>query len=575
VNKLWRFLKPDRTAVVLVLVLTFLQVMSSLYLPTLMSNIVDNGVIKGNTPYIIDMGLMMLLVTMFGGATAVGASWYGAKATAGFNRRLQTTIFSHVERFSLHEFDQVGTSSLIVRTTNDVMQVQQLVGMLLRMMVMAPLTALGGIVLAVYTDARLAPILVVAIPVMGLAVYLVMGKSLKLFRILQTRVDGLNRVVREYLSGSRVVRAFNRTDYEIERFRGSNAEVTDTSLEVYRLSAIMMPAVMLVMNLSSVAVVWFGGVQINAGTVQIGQLMAFIQYVTQVMFSVMMVSMMSFMIPRGQASALRINEVLEMEPEITDPEDPVRGGIAEGLVEFDDVTFRYPGAEEPAVSNITFTARPGGVTAIIGGTGSGKSTLLNLIPRFYEVESGVLRVNGVDVRRWTQQDLRSHLGYVPQRAVLFTGTVTDNIRYGDLDAGDAAVRHAADVAQASEFIDAMPEGMDAEISQGGANLSGGQKQRLSIARALAREPEIYLFDDSFSALDFKTDAALRRALGREARTATVIIVAQRVSTVMDADTIVVLDDGKLAGVGTHQELLATSPVYQEIVASQLTPEEIA
>lgn len=573
--KLWRFLKPDGTAVVLVLLFTFLQTMASLYLPTQMSDIVDNGVVKGNVGYILIVGVAMLLVALGGGAASVVANWFGGKATAGFGLRLRSELFNRVEHFTLKEFDQIGTSSLIVRTTNDVMQVQQLVNMMLRMMVMAPLTALGGIALAVYTDARLSWVLVVAVPVLGLAIYLVMGRGLNLFRAIQIKVDGLNRVLRENLTGARVIRAFDRSEHEIRRFRERNRDLTDTSVAVFRLMATMMPAVMLIMNLAIVVVVWLGGFQINAGTLQIGRLMAFIQYVTQVMFSVMMLSMMSFMIPRGQASAIRINEVLAMTPEITDPPTPQEFGSTRGLLEFQDVTFRYPGAEVAALSHITFTARPGKVTAIIGGTGSGKSTLLNLIPRFYDIESGSIRVDGVDVRELEQEALRHRLGFVPQKAVLFTGTVADNIRYGDLDADDEAVRRAAAVAQADEFIQHLPDGFDAVINQGGVNLSGGQKQRLAIARALCRKAEIYLFDDSFSALDFKTESHLRSALRREVAGATVIIVAQRVSTVMDADQILVLDDGHLAGVGTHRELMQSSSVYREIVASQLSPEESA
>lgn len=574
--RLFRFLRPSRTAVVLVLVLTFAQTMSSLYLPNLMSDIVDTGIIRGNEPYIIHIGVWMLVVTLLGALAAVLASFYGAKAMAEFGQLLRKRMFSHVEHYALGEFDHWGTSSLIVRTTNDVMQVQQLVNMLLRMMVMAPLMAIGGILLAVATDARLSLILVVVLPLMGLAIYLVMGRGLGLFRALQTKVDRLNLVLRENLTGVRVIRSFGRTPYEIGRFADANVDLTDTSVRVFQLMAAMMPLVMLIMNLATVAVVWFGGVQVNAGALQIGRLMAFIQYVSQIMFAVMMVSMMMFMIPRGQASALRINEVLDMKPEIEDPEE-ARAPRTEchGQIAFRDVTFSYPGAEEPALAGITFTTGPGEITAIIGGTGSGKSTLLNLILRFYDVAEGSVQVDGVDVRAMSQQALRARIGYVPQRAVLFTGSVLDNLRYGDDGAAEGVVEHAAAVAQASEFIAEWGDGLQAVIAQGGANLSGGQRQRLAIARALVRHAEIYLFDDSFSALDYRTDARLRAALRGELGDATTLIVAQRVSTVKDADRILVLDEGRLVGSGTHRELLASCPVYQEIVASQRLPEEVA
>ncbi len=573
--KLIEFLRPYRAFVALVLVLTFVQTMSSLYLPNLMSSIVDTGIIRGDEGYILREGLWMLAVTVLGGAGSVLASYYGAKATAGFGKLLRTRIFRHVEHFTLKEFDQIGTSSLIVRSTNDVMQVQQFINMLLRMMVMAPLTAIGGIILAVRTDASLSLVIVVVLPIMSIAIWLVMRRGFDLFRSIQKKVDRLNLVLRENLTGVRVVRAFGRVPYEVRRFDAANLDLTDTSVRVFQLMAILMPIVMLIMNLAMVAIVWFGGVQINTGTLELGNLMAFIQYVMQIMFAVLMVSMMLFMVPRAQASAVRINEVLALEPEFRDPDDPLPVPRGPGTVEFRGVTFYYPGGEEPALHDVTFTARPGQITAVIGGTGAGKSTLMNLIPRFYDVSEGSILVDGVDVRKMRQADLRQRLGYVPQKAVLFTGSVLENIRYGDPGASLAAAQHAADVAQASEFVSEMEEGMEAEISQGGVNLSGGQRQRLAMARALARRAEIYLFDDSFSALDFRTDALVRAALRRELTGATVMIIAQRVSTVMDADHILVLDDGRLVGAGTHRELMASCPVYAEIVASQLSPEESA
>jgi ATP-binding cassette subfamily B protein len=455
------------------------------------------------------------------------------------------------------------------------MQVQQFVNMLLSMMVMAPLTAIGGIVLAVRTDAPLSLVIVVVVPAMGLAIWLLMRQGFALFRSIQKKVDRLNLVLRENLTVVRVVRAFGRVPYEADRFDQANLDLTDTSVRVFQIMATLMPVVFLIMNLAMIAIVWFGADQINAGQLQLGNLMAFIQYVMQIMFAVMMVSMMLFMIPRAQASAVRINEVLDLEPEFRDPESPKASLPGPGTVEFRHVTFYYPGGEEPALQDISFAAKPGQTTAIIGGTGAGKSTLMNLIMRFYEVSDGSILVDGVDIREVRQQDLRQKFGYVPSKAVLFTGSVLENIRYGDPDASTGAAMHAAEIAQAGEFVRDMEAGLDAEISQGGVNLSGGQRQRLAMARALARKTEIYLFDDSFSALDFKTDSLVRAALRRELHGATVMIVAQRVSTVMDADQILVLDDGRLVGAGSHHELMATCDVYREIVSSQLTPEEIA
>ncbi|MCY0869277.1 MAG: ABC transporter ATP-binding protein, partial [Firmicutes bacterium] len=458
---------------------------------------------------------------------------------------------------------------------NDIMQVQQFVNMMLRMMIMAPLMGIGGIIMAVYTDAPLSLILVVVMPILGAAIFLILNRQIALFRTMQAKVDVLNRVVREHLSGVRVVRSFGRTHHELKRFEGANEDLTDVSVRVYKIMALLMPIMMFVLNFSTIAIIWFGGIRIDDGAMQVGSLMAFIQYATLILMSVMMASAMFFMIPRAQASAIRINQVLDTEPAIVDPQDPKSADRRRGHIEFRNVTFRHPGAETPAVDNISFSLNPGEVTAIIGGTGSGKTTLINLIPRFYECESGTVLVDGVDVREQSQQELRGKIGFVPQKAVLFTGTIAQNIRYGKPDATDDEVRHAADVAQATDFILEMKDGFESTISQGGGNVSGGQKQRLSIARALVRKPEIYIFDDSFSALDFKTDSRLRAALKPEVKQSTVLIVAQRVSTVMDADRILVLDEGKLVGMGRHKELMKTCDVYREIVASQLSEEESA
>lgn len=573
--RLFRFLKPYRFSLVAVVVLTLLQSFANLYLPTLMADIVDIGIVKGNIPYILQIGGYMSLVAIVGTVASVLASNASAKVATGFGKIIRAKLFTHVETFSLHEFDTIGTASLITRTTNDTTQVQQVVIMLLRMAVMAPLMCVGGIVMAIITDARLSLVLVAIIPILAIAIWLIMGNSIPLFQVMQKKIDKLNLILDENLTGMRVIRSLNRGNYERQRFEGANEDLTQTAIRANQIVSIMWPLVMLVMNLSTVVIFWFGSVRIDAGDLQVGSLIAFIQYAMNIMFSLLMVSMMFVMVPRASASAVRINEVLDIEPEINDAERAKRADEKKGYVEFRDVTFSYAGAERPAICNISFSARPGEVTAIIGGTGAGKSTLVGLIPRFYDIDSGSILVDGVDVREMPQESLRAKIGFVPQKAVLFSGTVAENIRYGKEDATDEEVRHAADIAQASEFISNMTDGYDSLIAQGGMNVSGGQKQRLSIARALVRRPEIYVFDDSFSALDFKTDARLRAALKREIVDTTVFIVAQRVSTVMDADQIIVLDDGQIAGIGTHRELMDSCEVYREIVYSQLSMEEIA
>jgi ATP-binding cassette subfamily B multidrug efflux pump len=573
--RLFRFLKPYRAFLIIVFVLTFAQSLANLYLPTLMADIVDNGIVKGNIPYIYQVGGIMLLVTVAGAACAVAASFFSARISIGFGKIIRAMIFKHVIRFSLHEYDQVSTASLITRTTNDTTQVQQVLVIILMMMISAPLMAIGGIILAIQQDATLSWVLVAAVPVLCFAIYLIMSKAIPLFRLIQVKLDKLNLILDEGLAGVRVIRAFDRIQHEERRFDEANLDLTNTYIIVNRIVAFLMPVMMLVLNITSIAILWFGSIRINAGDMQVGALIAFLQYAMQILFAMLMVSMLFIMLPRAAASATRINEVLAMEPGIKEAEQVKDNDTQRGYVEFENVTFNYAGAEEPALANVSFRARPGQVTAIIGGTGSGKSTLISLIPRFYDIQSGRILVDGVDVREMSQEHLRSKIGLVPQKAVLFSGTIAENIRYGKEDATDEEVRHAADVAQATEFITSMQDGFDSVIAQGGTNVSGGQKQRLSIARALVRRPEIYLFDDSFSALDFKTDARLRAALRKETLDATVIIVAQRVSTVMDADQIIVLDDGHVAGIGNHRELMQTCEVYREIVSSQLSLEEIA
>lgn len=560
--------------VAMVFLLVFIQSMADLFLPTLMADIIDNGVVVGNVPYIWQIGGWMLAVSAFGAAAAVTASYFSSKAAMGMGRDVRRQVFTHVEQFSLQEFDEVGTASLITRTTNDITQVQQVVLVLLRMVVSAPIMLVGGLIMAISKDAKLSLVIIGAMPVLVISILFILKRGIPLFTVVQKRLDRLNLVLRENLTGIRVIRAFTREPQEQVRLEKANRELTDVSIRVNKIMAFLMPVMMLVMNLTVVAIIWFGGIRINNGAMQIGDLMAFIQYVMLIMFALVMASMMFIMIPRAAVSANRINEVLAMRPAFQDTgtqtADRERGTIA-----FEHVTFSYPGAEEPVLSDITFHAKAGETTAIIGGTGSGKSTLINLIPRFYEVSEGSIRVNGVDIRDASQDEIRSKIGFVPQKSTLFSGTVTDNIRFGKQDAEAHEIEHAATIAQADDFIQAMEDGYDTYVEQGGSNLSGGQKQRLSIARALIRKPDLYIFDDSFSALDFKTDSKLRAALADETKEATVLLIGQRVSSLMGADHIIVLEKGRIAGMGTHNELLETNKVYREIAESQLSEEEIA
>ncbi|MEX1030123.1 MAG: ABC transporter ATP-binding protein [Paenibacillaceae bacterium] len=571
--RLFRFLKPFRVQIGFVLILVFLQCLAELYLPTLMKDIVNVGIVEGDVSYIMKIGGFMLLVTLAGTFFTVLASFYSAKVAMGFGRIVRGKVFTHVENFSLQEFDKIGTASLITRTTNDITQVQQVLIMIMRMMIMAPMMCIGGIIMSIYVDAKLSLVLIVVIPFLALVIWLIASKGIPLFRAMQIKLDKLNLVLRESLTGIRVLRSFNRIDHEKQRFDKANLDLTDTAIKVNKIMAFMMPAMILTLNLTSIAIIWFGALRIDSGHMFVGDLMAFIQYAMQILFSLIMVSMMFVMIPRATVSSVRINEVLDMHPDIIDPIQARSLGTQRGYVEFRDVSFSYPGAEQPAISNISFSLVPGEVTAIIGGTGSGKSTMLNLIVRFYDVNQGSILVDGIDVREMSQETLRAKIGYVSQTSLLFTGTIAENIRYGKADATDEEVQRAAETAQATEFITGMNEGFEAVIAQGGTNVSGGQKQRLSIARALVRKPEIYLFDDSFSALDFKTDAKLRAALHQETAQSTMLIVAQRVSTVMTADRIIVMDEGQLVGMGNHRELMSSCEVYREIVFSQLSEEE--
>ncbi|MBU8880429.1 ABC transporter ATP-binding protein/permease [Bacillus sp. FJAT-29790] len=572
--KLLKNLSVYKWIVLSVVGLVFVQSMADLFLPTLMADIIDKGVVVGDKAYIWKTGGLMLLVAAFGASASVVASYYSSKAAMGLGRDIRRKVFNHVEKFSLQDFDKVGTASLITRTTNDITQVQQVVIMMLRMVVSAPIMFVGGVIMAVSKDAKLSLVIVATIPILIGAVLLIVYKGIPLFKTVQIRLDRLNLVLRENLTGIRVVRAFNREKQENARLQKANKELMDVSIKVNKIMAFIMPVMMLVMNITVVAIIWFGGIRIDNGGMLIGDLMAFIQYVMQIMFALIMASMMFVMVPRASVSAKRINEVLDMEPTFLD-EGTKPANREQGSLEFDRVAFSYPGAEEPALSNISFRAHAGEMTAIIGGTGAGKSTLVNLIPRFYDVTSGTIRLNGVDIRESSQEEVRSKIGLVPQKALLFSGTIAENIRFGKQDATQDEIEHASRVAQAEDFINQMKDGYDSVITQGGSNVSGGQKQRLSIARALVRKPDIYIFDDSFSALDYKTDAKLRAALKNETKDSTVILVAQRVSSVVEADRIIVLDKGEIAGIGTHQELIENNDVYREIVESQLSEEEIA
>ena len=573
--KIYRNLRPFAGWIILILFFLFLQVMSDLYLPTLMSDIINKGVLNSDIGYIWRIGGEMLLVAAGGVICAVIAGLLGSRTAVGLGRILRNKIFRRVESFSLHEFDKFGASTLITRTTNDIIQIQTVTIMIINMMIRAPLTCIGGVIQAYHQDRELTWVLAVALPLLIVIVVIVTKWVVPIFRKVQFKLDKINLVMRENLTGIRVIRAFNKVDHEKARFEDANADLTNTYIKVNRIMAFLMPMMMMIMNVVMVSILWFGSIRIDTGGMSLGALMAFTQYAMQIMFSLLMFVMMFIMVPRAQAAADRVSAVLETEPEIIDPENPRPAGDEKGYVEFRDVTFRYHGAEQPAIRDISFEAKPGETTAIIGGTGSGKSTLINLIPRFYDVEGGQVLVDGVDVREMSQAELRRKIGFVPQKASLFTGTITDNLLYGKEDATDEEMRHAAEVAQAADFITDMKDGFDTMISEGGLNLSGGQKQRLSIARALVRRPEIYVFDDSFSALDFKTDARLRAALKKETGDATVIIVAQRVGTVMDADRIIVLDEGSVAGIGTHKQLMESCGIYREIVSSQLSKEELA
>jgi ATP-binding cassette, subfamily B, multidrug efflux pump len=558
-----------------VVALQLVGTMASLYLPSLNADIIDNGVAVGNTSYIVSTGGWMLAVTVVQVLCSVAAVWFGARTAMSFGRDVRGAIFSQVGGFSAREVNQYGAPSLITRNTNDVQQVQMLVVMTCTMLVAAPIMCVGGIIMALRQDVGLSWLLVVAVPVLVLAIGSVIRRMIPGFRQMQTRIDVVNRVLREQISGIRVVRAFVREPHETARFGTANADLTRTQLRVGRLMILIFPIVMFILNASSVAVLWFGGHRVGQGQMQIGSLTAFLAYLLQILMSVMMATFMAIMIPRAAVCAERIGEVLDTESSVVPAVSPVRDVMLRGELELVDVGFAYPGAAGAVLSGISLAAHPGQTTAIIGSTGAGKTTLMSLIPRLVDATSGSVRVDGIDVRDLAPEVLWRRIGLVPQKPYLFTGTVASNLRYGDPDATDEQLWEALEVAQARDFVEAMPQGLETPIAQGGSNVSGGQRQRLCIARALVVRPEIYLFDDSFSALDLATDARLRAALRPHTRDATVVIVAQRVSTIIDADQIVVLEGGTIAGVGTHEELLDTCPTYLEIVQSQHSAKEAA
>jgi ABC-type multidrug transport system, ATPase and permease components len=569
------YLRPYSGALALVVFLLVVQALATLYLPELNAEIINNGVVKGDIPYILSTGGIMLGISLLVVVCAIIAVYWGSRTGMAFGRDVRGAIFRKVESFSQAELNHFGTPSLITRNTNDVQQVQMVVLMGLNMMIIAPILAVGGVVMALRQDIPLAGILIVILPIMTVVILILMSRALPLFQAMQRKVDRINQVTREALSGIRVIRAFVRTRHEEERFDEANRDLTSTALQVNRLFALMIPVLMLVLNLSTVAILWFGSLRVDSGEMPIGNLIAFLQYVMQILMAVMMAVMMFVMVPRAVVSAGRVQEVLRTEPSIGDPATPATPPAGVGALEFRDIEFRYPGAQDPVLSDISFRVEPGQTTAIVGSTGSGKSTLINLIPRFYDVTAGSLELDGTDVRALRRDDLWARIGLVPQKAFLFSGTIASNLRFGKADATDDELWDALRVAQAESFVRELPEGLDAPVSQGGSNLSGGQRQRLAIARALVKRPEIYVFDDSFSALDFKTDSLVRAALAREIADATVVIVAQRIGTVMNADRIVVLDGGAIAGIGSHLELMATCETYREIVYSQLSEEEAA
>ncbi len=571
---LFKYLKPYYKEVIFAILLLIVQAVSNLFLPNLNAKIINEGIAKGDIQYIIHTGGIMLLATLLLAVAAILASYFSSKVATSYSRDLRRELYYKVLSFSKQDFDRFGTASLVTRNTNDVHQVQMFVLTMMNIMIMAPIMSIGGIIMAIRQDVVLSSSIIIVVPVIALIVFFIMRKTVPLFKTLQKKVDKVNQVLREKLMGIRVIRAFVKDDYEARRFDKANKDLTQTALKVNRIMALGIPLIMLAMNVTSLAITWFGGIRIDSGAMPIGNLTAFLTYVMEILISIMMAMTMFIMLPRAEASAERINEILHTEPSVKDPKSTKTPSERKGVLAFKDVSFQYADAEAPVLSKISFTALPGQTTAIVGSTGSGKSTLVNLIPRFYDVTEGQIEIDGVDIREMPLELVRDMIGLVPQKSYLFSGTIESNLRFGKKDATEEEMWRALEIAQAKNFVSRLPEKLKAPVDQGGTNFSGGQRQRLCIARAIVKRPTIYIFDDSFSALDNKTEAKVRKALNDETKDATVIIVAQKVSTVLTADQIVVLSDkGTIVGIGTHQELLKSCEVYQEIVYSQIPKEE--
>lgn len=574
-KKLIRFLKPYRVLIVTMLIFTFLQTLGTLYIPTLTASIVNNGVVKGDINYIVKTGVLMLIVAGITALSAVLVCKVSANLSSGFCRDIREAVFVKAQELSINDFNKIGTASMITRSTSDITLIGQSLFMFIELVLPAPIITISGLFLA-YSIDRVMTIIIVVIMVLFMLFACLVGKRvIKLFKIMQIKMDNMNRVLREAVTGVRVIRAFNRSSFEKNRFDKTAIDYSQTAISINKIFAVLMPIVMLIMNLGIVSIIWFGGIRVSNGNMEIGHIMALVEYCILILFYLIMAVMVFMYIPRAGACADRVNQILDIVPEIVDGNNSENIISERGHLAFKNVTFSYSESEEPVLSNITFETNSGEVTAIIGSTGSGKSTIANVIPRFFEIQEGEISINGQDIKNMSQKDLRDKIGFVPQKAFLFSGTIEENIKYGKEDASIEEIKHAANIAQADEFISSMEDNYDSFVAQGGNNLSGGQKQRISIARALVRKPEIYIFDDSFSALDFKTDKKLRRALKDEIKDSTAIIIAQRISTIMDANQIIVLDEGKIVGVGKHKDLLRECDVYKQIADSQLSKEELA